>query len=191
MNAKSANVVRVEAHQIGILRIVFGDGEHRDETVGRERDQLIFEQMNQHDGGGHLNYFRISIVQFAVLRIDAQFVALLHQTVAAHQQEVVPPQQTAGHNEILLLRFVAKQFPFAGDQRVEGDAGSAGDGNIRTVVADCTELQVESGLGVLRAIDAIHYSHTYSNGPIGCDVGDGQLNNNPMLALRQNARHLQ
>lgn len=70
MHTKSTNIVCVESQQIGILWIVFGDGKHRDETIGRKCDQLIFEQMDQHDWGGHLNYFRITIVQFAVFWIN-------------------------------------------------------------------------------------------------------------------------
>lgn len=70
MNTKSTNIVRIKSQQISILRIVFGDCEHRDEAIGRECDQLIFEQMNEHDWGGYLNYFCISIVQFTVFRIN-------------------------------------------------------------------------------------------------------------------------
>lgn len=84
MNTQPPDIVRIESQQIGILRIVFVDCEHRDKAIGRECDQLIFEQIDQHDWGGHLDYFRISIVQLAVFWINAELVALLHQTVATH-----------------------------------------------------------------------------------------------------------
>lgn len=109
----------------------------------RQPYQLILEQIDEHHRGGHHDNFRKAIVQFGVLRVQAQFVALLQQTVAAHNDEIVPPQQATGHNKILLLALVAEQLPFAGEYRVDGDAGATGHRYIAAIVADGSVLRKE------------------------------------------------
>lgn len=92
MYAQAAYIVHVRSQQIDILRIILGDGEHGDKTIGSECDQLIFEQIDEHDGCGHRNDFGKTIVKLRIFWIQADFVALLHQTVAAHYNEIVPPK---------------------------------------------------------------------------------------------------
>lgn len=108
MNAQATYVVHVGAQQIDILCIMFGNGEDRDKTIGRKRYQLIFEQANEHNGCGHRYDTRKTIVQLWILRVDANFIALLHQTIAAHNDEIIPPKEAAGDYKVLFLCFVAE-----------------------------------------------------------------------------------
>lgn len=162
MDAQAAYVVHVGAQQINVLCIVFGDCEDRDKAVGRECHQLIFEQANEHDRRGHCDDARKAIVQLRVLWIDANLVALLHETVAAHYDEVVPPQQPARHDKVLFLSLVPEQLPFARDQRVHGDAGASGHRNISAIITDRTELLANKG----RLVDSVSAVEVDSSGTV-------------------------
>ena len=103
--------------------------EEADVAVGGVDQENIPEDVEQQHLPADVGHRAQGIVQAGhIARVDAHLVRIGRDAVASDDQLLLPPEQPAGHHEILLLRFVAEEFPAAGDERVEGETRAPGHG---------------------------------------------------------------
>ena len=125
-----------------VERFPLFQSEQADVAVGGVDQQIISHQVEQQHLARHLSDATEGIVQAGhVARVNADLVPISDNAVAAHDQLLLPPEQSASHDEILFLRFVAEEFPAAGDQRVESEARTPGHGQVLTAAVQRGETQ--------------------------------------------------
>ena len=70
--------------------------------------QDVAEHVEEHYGRRYSDTVGERVVEFAIPRIEADLVPLIHQVEARGADEVLPPRQTTTHYHVSLLKWVKR-----------------------------------------------------------------------------------